>query len=173
MRCVREALRENPAPQVGCGWWLAGGNSAGLVSSLEWCVFFPPLTWQAVKCGSLWCVQAADCIHAHRSRQPLIHWMTSHKRDKPVQAVVTALQRDMNRLFLRGFAYPALFSVFTVNKPQASCRYLLSAVPFFVFFGQTLNKDKSDIEHQALHLQLQYVFYRHNLINCRTKWQNM
>lgn len=75
------------------------------------CVCLPPLTWQAVKCGSLWCVEAADCIHAHRSRQPLIHWMTSHRRDKPVQAVVRALQHVMNRLFLRGFAYPALLSV--------------------------------------------------------------
>lgn len=140
--CEREALRENPPPQVGCRWWLTGGNSAGLVSSPEWCVFFPPLTWQAVKCGSLWCVQAADCIHAHRSRQPLIHWMTSHKRDKPVQAVVTALQRDMNRLFLRGFAYPALFYVFTVNKPQAICRYLPPAVLFCCCccFCMALNK---------------------------------
>ncbi len=108
------------------GWWKFSRSGF-----LPWmvCVFFPPLTWQAVKCGSLWCVEAVDCIHAHRSRQPLIHWMTSHKRDKPVHAVVRALRHDMNRLSLRGFAYPAFFFFFfypfIITAPQAICCCLL------------------------------------------------
>ncbi len=135
----------NPPPRAGCGWRLADGDSAGLVSSLEWCVcecvcVCPPLTWQAVKCASLWCAEAVDCIHAHRSRQPLIHWMTSHKRDKPVQAVVSALRYDMNRLFS---AWLCISSSSSVYYSHAAGYLLLSAGSCAVFGQASIQKEGS------------------------------
>ena len=125
----RERLRETLYLGLDADDGCAGGNTAGLVSSLEWCVSPPPLTWQAVKCSSLWCVEALDCIHAHRSRQPLIHWMTSHKRDKPVRAVVRALQHVMNRLFCVALHILLFFFFFiSVYYNHATGYLLLSAV---------------------------------------------
>ena len=128
----REREREaagNPLPRAGCGWrlcWWKYSRSG----FLPWMVCFPPpLTWQAVKCSSLWCVEALDCIHAHRSRQPLIHWMTSHKRDKPVRAVVRALQHVMNRLFCVALHILLFFFFFiSVYYNHATGYLLLSAV---------------------------------------------
>lgn len=112
---------ENPPPQGGCGWRRADGNSVGL---------FPPWngvfsTWQAVNCASLWCADAQDCIHAHRSQQPFIRWMTSHRRDKPLWAVVSALQHDMNSLCLGLYICSCSFFLyrFIINKPRAMGRF--------------------------------------------------
>lgn len=80
-------------------------------------VFFP--TWQAVKCASLWCVDAVDRIRAHRSRQPLIRWMTSHKRDKPIQ--VTWIVCFRVTLFVLFFLLSPLFDQFIINKLQTTC----------------------------------------------------
>lgn len=102
----------------------AGGKSAGFwfPFSLRCRVFFPPRARWAVNCGSLWCVEASDCIHAHHSRQPLIHWMTSHKRDQPV----------VSRTWI-GFFPPSVLRVLVPAQlfyppvkppPQAICCYL-------------------------------------------------
>ena len=107
----------------------------------------PPLTWQAVKCGSLWCVEALDCIHAHRSRQPLIHWMTSHKKDKPVRAVVRALQHVMNRLFCVAL-HILLFFFLSVYYNHAT-GYLLSAVSCAVCEQASIQKKGGEAAEQT------------------------
>lgn len=143
---------------AGC-WWIFSRSGF-----LPWMVcFLPPSppTWQAVKCGSLWCVQALDCIHAHRSRQPLIHWMTSHKRDKPVRAVVTGHFSVTWIGFLCVALHILLF--LSVYYSHATGNLLLSAATWAGLYSKHMSRQ---VRHTAG--RNNEAFKRYNLINTDT-----
>lgn len=75
---------------VGCAVGRKGGTVPRVDADDGWLVeiqqvCFPPSNLESCQ------VRFVVMRRAHRSRQPLVYWMTSQERDKPVQPVVGAL----------------------------------------------------------------------------------